>query len=250
MLANSPCPTLPALPMGVCEPQEHREIVPSPFDFAGSSCLVAKNIPIKEAQKNPAAKAALDKEWASLWAQRTWLQESVAEYDDVCNRATKAKKTVHFGRVFAICSLKGSELTEGDPGRKWKGRAVFQGNNVKDQDTNVALLQDMASSASSMIAGKFIDVISCLPGFTGMQADGQQAYTQSELGGNETWIFLPRDQWPAEWKNFKNPVCRLRLALMVTRCPAHFGKNAVHASFDQLVFSLFPHGTAASCIQN
>ena len=48
-----------------------------------------------------------------------------------------------------------------------------------------------------------------------MQADAQQAYTQSELGGHETWIFLPKDQWPSEWHTagYKNPVCKLRLAL-------------------------------------
>ena len=73
----------------------------------------------------------------------------------------------------------------------------------------------MASSASSISAGKFIDAISCLESCVGMQADAQQAYTQSELGGHETWVFLPRDQWPAEWHvaGYKNPVCKLRLAL-------------------------------------
>ena len=71
----------------------------------------------------------------------------------------------------------------------------------------------MASSAALMEAGKFIDAISLLPGFEGTQADAKQAYTQCELGGDDTWIFLPRDQWPDEWKRYRNPVCRLRLAL-------------------------------------
>ena len=71
----------------------------------------------------------------------------------------------------------------------------------------------MASSAALMEAGKFIDAISLLPGFGGTQADAKQAYTQCELGGDDTWIFLPRDQWPDNWKRFRNPVCRLRLAL-------------------------------------
>ena len=111
--------------------------------------------------------SALDKEWANLWAIKTWDADTVCEYDEVCNRAKKSGKTAHFGRVFDICTLKGSELPEGDPGRIWKGRVCFQGNQVKDQDTNVAVFQDMASSAALMEAGKFIDAISLLPGFDG-----------------------------------------------------------------------------------
>jgi hypothetical protein len=37
------------------------------------------------------------------------------------------------GRVFGICVEKNAELLEGDPSRKYKGRVVFQGNQVLDQ---------------------------------------------------------------------------------------------------------------------
>ncbi|CAE7211965.1 unnamed protein product, partial [Symbiodinium natans] len=37
----------------------------------------------------------------------------------------------HFGKVFEICSVKGDELPDGHPQKKWKGRSVFQGNNVQ-----------------------------------------------------------------------------------------------------------------------
>ena len=90
---------------------------------------------------------------------------------------------------------------------------MFQGNNVKDQDANVAVFQDMTSSASLMVAGKFSDVIASRDGHPGSQSDAPMAYAQTELGGDETWIFLPRDQWPAAWHGMRNPVCRLRLAL-------------------------------------
>ena len=208
----SPFPACPVMPLGPVQ-QEHREKDQSPLNFADLSCLVAKQISIKEAKRIPGAKAALDKEWANLWAIKTWDADTVCEYDEVCNRAKKSGKTAHFGRVFDICTLKGSELPEGDSGRVWKGRVCFQGNQVKDQDTNVAVFQDMASSAALMEAGKFIDAISLLPGFDGTQADAKQAYTQCELGGDETWIFLPHDQRPENWERFRNPVCRLRLAL-------------------------------------
>ncbi len=47
-----------------------------------------------------------------------------------------------------------------------------------------------------MFAGKFIDVIASLDGHSGSQSDSPMAHTQAELGGDETWIYLPRDRWP------------------------------------------------------
>ena len=90
---------------------------------------------------------------------------------------------------------------------------MFQGNSVKDQDNNIAVFTALASSASLMSAGKFVDVVGLLEGNAQEQSDAEQAYTQALLQGNETWIFLPRDQWPKAWKGYNNPVCRLRLAL-------------------------------------
>ena len=116
-------------------------------------------------------------------------------------------------RSFPTVTLKGSELPEGHPGRKWKGRVVFQGNNITDQSSDLAVIQDMASSSALMSAGKLIDTVATTPGHAGMQCDAQQAYTQSRLGGNETWVFLPRDQWPPEWSKYRQPVVRLDLAL-------------------------------------
>ena len=64
---------------------------------------------------------------------------------------------VHFGRVFEICALKGSELKEGDPSRKYKGRSEFQGKKVLDENSDHALFAELGSSPASMEAGKIID---------------------------------------------------------------------------------------------
>ena len=61
----SPFPACPVMPLGPVQ-QEHREKDQSPLNFADLSCLVAKQISIKEAKRIPGAKAALDKEWANL----------------------------------------------------------------------------------------------------------------------------------------------------------------------------------------
>lgn len=53
--------------------------------------------------------------------------------------------TAHFARVFDICVGKGDLLPEGSPGRKFKGRAAYQGNKVKDQDGNSDIFQELQS---------------------------------------------------------------------------------------------------------
>ena len=59
--------------------------------------------------------------------------------------------TVHVGRIFEICVEKGAELNKGDPGRKFKGRVVYQGNNVKDEN------YDMASHVLGLLISSFFD---------------------------------------------------------------------------------------------
>ena len=109
----------------------------------------------------------------------------------------------HVGRIFEICV------------EKYKGRVVFQGNQVWDSNFDYAIFQELSSSPATMDAAKAADLVSLFPGNDGMQADATQAYTQSELGGVKTWVRLPRHRWPQEWidKGYVDPVCPLRLAL-------------------------------------
>jgi hypothetical protein len=114
---------------------------------------------------------------------------------------------------FSTCVEKNAELPLGDPNRKFKGRVVFQGNNVKDEDNNWAIFSELSSAPATMQAGKAIDAFGCLAGHCCQQADGESAYTQARLGGDQTWVRLPRDRWPESWKKFQDPVCPLVLAL-------------------------------------
>ena len=86
---------------------------------------------------------------------------------------------------------------------KYKGRVVFGGNNVRDENGNLALFQEQGASASNMVAGKMLDAIARLPGYAGENSDAQKAYTQAILadfeGDSETWLEIPRDQWPKSW---------------------------------------------------
>ena len=114
----------------------------------------------------------------------------------VKHRARASNVTMHFGMIFGICVEKRSELPDGHPGKKYKGRFDFRGNDVRDQNWEHAIFQELGSSPAAMEAGKSADFYGLLPGHGIEQSDAEQAYTQSLLGGTETWVTLPRDRWP------------------------------------------------------
>ena len=175
---------------------------------------VARLIPKDEASKNPKAKAALDKEWENLRTKGVWDESRVRECKSIVDEARKTGQTFHLGCIFEACYGKGSELPPDDPRRKFKGRTVFQGNNVRDQDSDHALFAEFGSSPASMEAAKLLDAFRSQPGFSKAQADAIQAYIQALFTGVPTWLSLPRNRWPEHWsKEFWQPMVPLVLAL-------------------------------------
>ena len=114
---------------------------------------MARPVGKKEIAEVPEAAAAMDKEWQKLHDQKVWDVENVREWDDVAYEARCNGIEVQFGYVFGICVEKGSELDADDPNRKFKGRVVFQGNNVKDENYDWALFAELGSSPCTMQAG-------------------------------------------------------------------------------------------------
>jgi hypothetical protein len=177
------------------------------------NALVVRSVGRKEMLNTPDAMKAMDVEWNKLVRQIVWEMDSVMEYDEVVARAKKLGIKIHFGDVFGICGLKGSELPKEDPGRKWKGRFVFRGSCVKDEMNNNAIFDELSSSPATLEASKAVDAYGLIPGNSSSQCDAEQAYVQSKLGGTETWVRIPKERWPPEWKKFRRPVVKLRLAL-------------------------------------
>ena len=66
-----------------------------------------------------------------------------------------------------------------------------------------------------MEAARMMDMLGCQDKWSVEQADAEQAYVQSELGGTETWVEIPYEGWPRAWrtKGYKRPCCRLKKAL-------------------------------------
>ncbi|CAE8593142.1 unnamed protein product, partial [Polarella glacialis] len=57
------------------------------------------------------------------------------------------------------------------------------------------------------------DAFGLLSGHAIEQADAEQAYIQSPLGGAETYIRLPKELQPDSWKHMRDPVCKLVMSL-------------------------------------
>ena len=175
--------------------------------------MVARPVTKAERAVNPKARASLDKEWKKLEDQVVWIAEKMRPWAEVQEEARRSGTTMHAGRIFDICVEKNHELPEDDPLRKYKGRVVFEGCNVKDQDNRWAIFQEITSCPATMEAGKMADAYGVMEGHTIEMADGESAYTQAELGGPLTWVRIPRERWPESWEGTEDPVCPLRLAL-------------------------------------
>ena len=105
-----------------------------------------------------------------------WDEDIVEELSDVLARARRNQNTVHWGMIFGICVEKGSELPKGRKERLFKGRYVFRGNDVRDQNWDVAIFQELGSSPAAVEAGKAADFYGLLPGHLTEQSDAEQAY--------------------------------------------------------------------------
>ena len=122
-----------------------------------------------------------------------WDENLVEEWAEVRKRARRQNKLVHVRLAFGIVLEENHELDINDKRRKYKGRAVYQGNMVRYQDGNWAIFQELGSNPATMEGARAADGYGLLPDHDVKQSDAEQAYTQAWLGGTETWIILPRD---------------------------------------------------------
>ena len=72
--------------------------------------LVHKFIPMPQAMKIPAAKAAADNEWENLEKFSAWNLMKVRSKKEVTDEARTAGAKVHFASLMDICHLKNAEL--------------------------------------------------------------------------------------------------------------------------------------------
>ena len=97
------------------------------------NAMVSRPVGRKEMMEDPEAKASMRNEWLGQHKQGVYDFSIVREYDDVVAEAKREGKEVHMARVHGICVEKNYQLPKGSPGRKFKGRGVLLGNQVKNQ---------------------------------------------------------------------------------------------------------------------
>ena len=100
--------------------------------------LVHKFIPMLQAMKIPAAKAAVDKEWEKVEKNSAWNLTKFRSKKEVIDGARTSGALVHFASLMDICHLKNVELEVKH--QKYKGRVVFRGDIVKDDSGSHAVL--------------------------------------------------------------------------------------------------------------
>ena len=181
--------------------------------------LIHKFIPMPQAMKIPAAKAAVDKEWEKLEKISVWNLTKVRSKKEVIDEAKTSGVKVHFASLMDTCHLKNAELETKH--QKDKGRVVLRGDIVKDDSGSYVVFTEQGSSASRMTAAKVMDIISRLLGCAGQAADAVSAYTQVKKEDArkllkipksecpDMWIRLPRHKWPKSWSNMEDPVVPL-----------------------------------------
>ena len=168
------------LRMGNSLPNHHEDHIAGKGDNSLQHYnLVHKFIPVPQAMKIPAAKAAVDKEWEKLENISAWNLTKVRSKKQVNDEARTSGAKVHFAPLMDICHLKNAELEAKH--QKYKGRVVLRGDMVKDDSGSCAVFTEQGSSASQMTAAKIMDIISRLPGCDGQVADAVIAYTQVKM---------------------------------------------------------------------
>ena len=166
--------------MGNSIPQNHEDhIAGKGVNSLPHYNLVHKFIPMLQALRIPAAKAAVDKEWEKLDIISAWNLTEVRSKKEVIDEARTSGAKFHFASQMDICHFKNAELETKH--QKYKGRVVLRGDIVKDDSGAYAVFTEQGSSASQMTAAKIMDIISRLPGCDGEAGDAVSAYTQIKI---------------------------------------------------------------------
>lgn len=123
----------------------------------------------------------------------------------------KRKEPLHIGRIMTILSIKDFESPEL---RKLKARVVFRGDNIRDQEGNLAVLLDSKICPSGMSSISVNLAFGAIKGHKTTQSDVARAYLQSMLGTKvPTWVELPSEIVPPEFQHIQRPCVRLYKSL-------------------------------------
>ena len=123
----------------------------------------------------------------------------------------KRKEPMHVGRLMTILSVKHWETPSL---RKLKAKVVFRGDDIRDQENNLAVLQEAKVNPSGLAGMNANLAHGSLKGHCATQSDVVRAYTQSFLNTVvPTWVELPIELTPPQFRWMQRPCVRLRKSL-------------------------------------
>ena len=176
---------------------DHRERLGNSFVGDVFRCaLVSRPVGRKEMLSDPEALESMMKEWKGQWTAEVYDFKTVREYDDVVKDAYRKGEEIHMARVHGICVEKHSELPKEDKRRKFKGRGVLLGNQVKNQNFETALFQDLGNSPASFESSRWADMFGCLPG--AQRSTGRRhpsVHSGIPNRRSTCWVELPDEAW-------------------------------------------------------
>ena len=132
-------------PKPAVQQRVHRQRDHDPYRYSHYSmgfASVVKQVKLSEATKVPEAMEALDKEWKKL-IDNAFTFDDPHEMRDIKREADRLGYVVHFARLFQIIGVKHSEATDKSEW-KCKGRVIIQGNNIKTQNHDAAVFDDLS----------------------------------------------------------------------------------------------------------
>ena len=144
-----------------------------------------------EIDETPAAKAEIQKELGRLCSKYVWDEDHPREWDDARVEARRggaggdcALRIWDTFFVLGIFVEKNSEPALAL--RKFKGRVVFQGSRVFDQNYNHAICQDLGALRVTVQAAKAVSFFGRLPGHA------LKLLMQNKRPFKQTWKATPR----------------------------------------------------------
>ena len=115
------------------------------------NAVVTRPVTRKEMLSTPKAMEAFMKAWKGVWDQEVFDFSKTREYDDIANEAKHKEEKIHMAPVHGLIHERNYQLKENDPARKFEGRGVLLGDQVKDQHLEAALFQDLGNSPVPLV---------------------------------------------------------------------------------------------------
>jgi hypothetical protein len=119
------------------------------------NAMVSRQVGRKEMMEDPEARAFMRNEWLGQHKQGVYDFTVVREYDDVFREANKNGTEVHMSCSWNLCR-EDYQLPKGSPGRKFKGRGVLLGNQVKKQHWELRSSRTWATLLRGVKMGRFL----------------------------------------------------------------------------------------------